>query len=410
MGLQVSEWMELAGLVGKPNVGKSTLFSALTEVDVPIANYPFTTKKPNRGVTYLRYSCVCRELGVQDSPKNSKCIDGVRLIPIQIIDCPGIVPGAHLGRGLGLQFLDEIRQASALIVIVDASGATDSEGNIVEVGSHDPVEDVTLVEREIDKWLLKILSRDWSRVVRAAETRQASLPEEIARQLSGLGIEKSQVEQALQNAKLDGSRPASWRQEEMELFATNLRKIAKTIIVGANKCDVAGASKGVQSLIRAGYEVVACSAEAERTLRLAASRGYIKYTPGDKSFTILDSSSLTPAQRAALDRLQGFMAKNGGTGVQQLIDKAYLEILRYIPVFPVEDPHKLTDREGNVLPDVYLLKSGSTPRDLAYKIHTDLGEGYLYAIDSRTKFKLPSDYKLRAGDVISIVSATKKGG
>jgi len=49
--------MELAGLVGKPNVGKSTLFSALTAIDVPIANYPFTTKKPNRGITYLRYSC-----------------------------------------------------------------------------------------------------------------------------------------------------------------------------------------------------------------------------------------------------------------------------------------------------------------------------------------------------------------
>jgi Predicted GTPase, probable translation factor len=399
--------MELAGLVGKPNVGKSTLFSALTAIDVPIANYPFTTKKPNRGITYLRYRCVCKELGVRDNPKNSRCIDGIRLIPIQIIDCPGIVPGAHQGRGLGLQFLDEIRQASALIVVADASGSTDDEGNLVEVGSHDPLMDVRLVEREIDKWLLKILAREWPRIARASEAKQASLSEEVARQLSGLGVERLHVEHAINASGLDSARPTSWRQEELELFVENLRKVAKPIIVAANKCDVPGSSEGVQRLRRAGYEVVPCSSEAERILRLASARGYIKYTPGDKTFEVVESTKLTPAQRAALDKLQEFMEKNNGTGVQELIDKTYLEVLGYIPVFPVEDYYKLTDREGNVLPDVYLLKSGSTPRDLANKIHTELGEGYLYAVDARTKLKLPSDYRLRAGDVISIVSATK---
>jgi len=63
--------MELAGIVGKANVGKSTLFSALTMVDVPAANFPFTTVRPNRGITYLRYECVCKELGVKDEPVNS---------------------------------------------------------------------------------------------------------------------------------------------------------------------------------------------------------------------------------------------------------------------------------------------------------------------------------------------------
>ncbi|MEM0444753.1 MAG: redox-regulated ATPase YchF [Nitrososphaerota archaeon] len=402
--------MELAGLVGKPNVGKSTLFSALTLVDVPIANYPFTTKKPNRGVTYLRFNCVCKSLGVKDNPKNSLCIDGVRLIPIQIIDCPGIVPQAHLGRGLGLQFLDEIRQASSLIVVADASGGTDIEGNLVEPGTQDPVEDVRLVERELSEWLLGIISKDWPRIARAAEAKQATLEDEVTRIFSGLGIEKIHVESAINRSELNPSHPTAWKQDELRRFVSELRSLAKPLIVAANKADMPTAQRGIKRLMDAGYDTIPCSAEAERTLRIAAERGYIRYRPGDKTFTMVDESRLTQMQRRALERIAAFMEKNQGTGVQNLIDKVYLEVLGYVPVFPVEDPTRLSDRNGNVLPDVYLLKPGSGPRELAYKIHTELGEGYLYAIDARTKLKLAADYVLKPGDVISIVSAAKRGG
>ncbi len=74
------------GIVGKPNAGKSTFFSAATLTMVPIANYPFTTIKPNHGISYLRTRCVHIELGVEDKPRNSRCIDGERFIPIDIID------------------------------------------------------------------------------------------------------------------------------------------------------------------------------------------------------------------------------------------------------------------------------------------------------------------------------------
>jgi ribosome-binding ATPase YchF (GTP1/OBG family) len=154
---------------------------------------------------------------------------------------------------------------------------------------------------------------------------------------------------------------------------------------------------------------VPCSAEAERVLRLAAEKSLIKYTPGDPDFTAYEEK-LTKQQMQALEKIRERVLKPwGGTGVQQAVNKAYLDRLGYIPVFPVEDPHTLTDHDGNVLPDVYLVKKGSTPRQLAYKIHTDLGEGYLFAVNAVTGLRLGEDYRLKSHDIISIVSAKKRG-
>src|SRR5271157_5635220 len=134
----------LVGVVGKPNVGKSTFFAAATLKDVPIADYPFTTIQANVGVAYLRTKCVCKEMGVTDKPRNSICVDGTRLIPVKLVDVAGLVEGASEGRGLGNQFLDEVRQADALIQVVDASGSTDSEGRKVPPGSNDPLKDIEM--------------------------------------------------------------------------------------------------------------------------------------------------------------------------------------------------------------------------------------------------------------------------
>ncbi|MCD6420794.1 MAG: redox-regulated ATPase YchF [Thaumarchaeota archaeon] len=402
--------MELAGIVGKPNVGKSTMFAAMTLAPVEIAGYPFTTIKPNRGITYLRIDCVCKELGVKDNPRNSRCIDGVRFIPVEIIDCPGIIRGAHAGRGLGLKFLDEIRQASALIVVADASGSTDADGNPVKPGTGDPVEDVRIVEEELDYWILGLLEEDWRRICRVVESKVSKLEEELARKLSGLRISEEDVRSVIQDLDLSSSKPSIWTREDLHRFIRRLRERSKPIIVAANKIDLPEAEDGVKRLRDAGYPVVPVSAETERILRLAAEKGLIKYLPGDGSFEIIDENKLTASQRKALKLIEEkVLEKWGSTGVQEVVNKAYFEELRYIPVYPVEDPEKLTDHDGNVLPDVYILPEGSTPRDLAYAIHTDLGKTFLYAIDARRKIRLGEDYKLKWGDIISIVAAGRRG-
>ncbi|MEM2782138.1 MAG: GTPase, partial [Nitrososphaerota archaeon] len=237
--------MELAGIVGKPNTGKSTLFSAMTLVPVQIANYPFTTTKPNVGITHLRIECVCKEFGVKDNPKNSLCINGVRFIPIQVIDCPGIVKDAHIGKGLGLQFLDDIRQASALIVVCDAAGATDIDGRPVEPGTHDPVEDVKIVEEELSFWIAGIIEKDWSRICRVVENKQSTLVEELSNKLSGLGIMPSHIEQTLQSLGLNPYVPSKFNRQDIFKLASELRALSKPIIVAANKIDIEGAEKGV---------------------------------------------------------------------------------------------------------------------------------------------------------------------
>jgi len=401
--------LELAGIVGKPNVGKSTFFAALTLVSVEIANYPFTTTKPNVGVTYLRTECVCKKLGVTDNPKNSRCIDGVRLIPIQIFDCPGIVAGAHAGKGLGLQFLDDIRQASALIAVCDASGGTDDDGREVEPSTHDPLRDVKLVEREIDIWVADIIRKDWPKISRAAEARQLDLRTELSRRLSGLGIREAHIHAVMDETSLDESKPSGWKEEQFIRLAGEMRRAAKPLIVAANKIDVPNATAGAKRLAEAGYDVVPCSAEAERSLRLAAEKGLIHYVPGDSDFSIVDEQKMTRQQMAALEQIRArVMLPFHGTGVQQAINMAYIEKLGYIPVFPVEDPDKLTDHDGNVLPDVYLVPRGSTPKDLAYKIHSDLGTGFLYAMDAKTGMRMSEDYKLRPHDVVSIVSVKRR--
>jgi len=397
----------LIGVIGKTNVGKSTFFTAATMVSANIANYPFTTIKPNIGVGYVRKKCVCREFNVKDNPQNSICIEGIRFIPVTLMDVAGLIPGAHKGRGLGNKFLDDLRKADVLLHIVDASGSTDAEGRPVPPGTYNPIEEVIQIQNEVDMWLFQILQKDWRKLVHKAES-EGKFEEILAERLSGLSITKTHVVEALRKSRLETAKPSSWRNEELLFFVKKLREIAKPTIIVANKADLSIAEDFIKELRKElkSQTIIPTSALAELVLRRAASKGVIKYLPGDPDFEILDYSKLTVRERKGLEYIkEKVLRKWGSTGVQESINKAILEKLDMITVYPIEDPVKLTDHKGNILPDVYLVKKGTTARELAYKIHTDLGRTFLYAIDARTKRRLGEDYVLKDNDVISIVAA-----
>ena len=396
----------LVGVVGKPNVGKSTFFAAATLKDVPIADYPFTTIHPNVGVAYLRTRCVCREMGVVDKPRNSLCIDGTRMIPVKLVDVAGLVEGASQGRGLGNQFLDEIRQADALIHVVDASGSTDVEGRKVPPGSHDPVGDIRMVEHEFDLWVFGLLKRDWDKVSRSLEQTGGKVLEHLANRLSGLSITFGEVEQAALRLHLRTEKPSAWSDDQLLHLVMELRRTSKPSLIAANKADLPTSARNIESLKQSGRVVVSCASEAELLLRRAAEHGLVRYLPGDKDFSVVEPEKLSPAQANALRMVEDrVMRVYAGTGVQEAINQAYLGLLNSVVVFPVEDEHKLSDKEGNVLPDAYVMRGGSTSLDLARTVHSDLAQGFLYAIDARNGKRLGADHMLADRDIVKIVSS-----
>jgi len=399
----------MVGIVGKPNTGKSTFFSAATLAPAEIASYPFTTIKPNRGVGYIRTPCVHREFNVKDNPQNSLCMNGIRLIPVELIDCAGLVPGAWQGRGLGNQFLDEVRKADALIHVVDASGGTDIEGRLVKVGSHDPLEDARFLETEITMWLAQIIKRDWAKTARTAESGATDLYALLEERLSGLAIKRAHIFEAVRKTGLNAEKPTFWSEDDLLRFLDTLRRIAKPMLLAANKIDLEPAEQNVERLKTSNYQVVPCCAEAELALRRAAEKEWIDYKPGDGNFNVLKPEALTETQNKALQTIrEKILIRFGSTGVQDAINAAYFKLLNMIVVYPVEDVEKLSDHKGNVLPDAYVVPYGTTARQLAYLIHTEIGEGFIYAVEAREKKRIGENYVLKDRDVISIVSAKKR--
>jgi len=402
-------YSRLLGVVGKPNTGKSTFFSAATLAAAEIANYPFTTIKPNRGVGYVRTPCVHEEFKVKDNPRNSMCLDGVRLVPVEIVDIAGIVPGAWEGRGLGNQFLDEIRRADALIHVVDASGGTDSEGRSCKPGEHDPLEDIKFLEREITMWMVTILKKDWSKIARTAEADKKGITTPLEDRLTGLGIRRQLVGEAIRSANLNIDKPTTWSDEDFYRFVDTLRRMSKPMLIVANKIDLPTAQANLERMKALDYMVIPCSAEAELALRRAAEKQLIDYKPGDRDYKITQPEKLSQGQIKALEAIrEKVLQKKGSTGIQDAMNIAYFKLLNMITVYPVEDLEHLSDHNGRVLPDAYLVPKGTTAHQFAYIIHTELGESFIYAIDARDKRRIGEDAVLKDRDVISIVSAKKR--
>ncbi|MFB6353121.1 MAG: redox-regulated ATPase YchF [Halobacteriales archaeon] len=385
-------------LAGKPNAGKSSFFTAATMADVDVADYPFTTIDPNRGVTHVRTECPCLEL--EERCGNERCHDGKRYVPVELLDVAGLVPGAAEGRGLGNQFLDALMDADAILNVLDAAGATDPEGEPVEVGTHDPGEEADFVEAEIDRWLAGVVERNWETVERRSRSPDFDLEAALTDVLSGLGASEPAVTACLRTLDYPDD-PGQWTEADRAALATALRERTKPLLLVANKVDIAP-DELVDRLRELDRPVVPATAEGELALRRAVEAGVVRYDPGDPDFDIVDDVS--EEQRAGLDRIRAVMAEYGGTGVQAAVDTAVFDLLEHLVVFPVENETRWTDGQGNVLPDAMLLPQGSTPRDLAYAVHSDIGEGYLHAVDARAGRRIGEDHELEDGDVVKVVS------
>ena len=398
------------GLIGKTNTGKTTFFNSATLSSEEISSYPFTTKSPVSGISHAITLCVHPEFNIQDNPNNSKCIDGWRYIPIELIDLPGLIKDAWKGKGLGNQFLSIAAQSDALLHVIDSSGGIDSSGQIAEIGTGDPISDFADIEEELVMWYHKILEGNREKISKLVRTGYDVL-DAITDLYRGIGVSKTHVKETLLVTGLGDKDFDSFDMVDSKKFALHLRKISKPTLIVANKIDVEGADKNFARL-RERYNdsiVIPVSGDSEFSLRRAEQKGLIKYSPGSEQFDIIKSDELNKKQIRALDFIKkDIMGEYMRTGVQFAINVAVFKLLKMNSIYPVADEKHLSDKKGHVLPDLILLKDGATINDLAKEIHSDLTKGLLYGKDLRYNLRLPVDYQLRDRDVVSLVNAVKK--
>jgi ribosome-binding ATPase YchF (GTP1/OBG family) len=393
------------GLVGKPSVGKSTFFNAATMDSIEEGDYPFTTIEPNVGEGYVRVDCPAPEFDEDCDPNTGFCLKGPRYVPVKLVDVAGLIPGAHKGKGLGNKFLADLNEADVLIHIVDFSGQTDPEGEPTE--DHDPREDIDFLEDELDMWYLDILEKGIERHQNKRHDDSRHIAEDLAEQMSAFNTDKNQIKSIILNEGLS-TDPEDWDDSDRRRLARAIRKATKPLIIAANKMDLPEAQENYHEITQednyTDLTIVPCSAHAEKALKNAADKGILHYRPGEDSFDIM--AEISGEQREGLEKIQSYMEEHGGTGVQQSLETALFDELGLIGLFPTREG--LADKEGNILPDCFLVPEGTTAEEFAYHIHTDLGEGFLHAIDVRDDRQIGADHELQHRDIVQIVSTEQQ--
>ncbi len=388
----------LIGIVGKPNCGKSTFFKAMTLSDIEIGNYPFVTIKPNHGMGYVKIKDVAKDFGKIANPREGFVLGDHRFVPVELLDVAGLVPGAHEGKGMGNQFLDDLNQADALIHVIDVSGGTNENGESVESLSYNPSEDIRFLEFELDMWYLRIIKKGWEKFARSLAGGK-EIHKSVAKQLSGLGVNEDMVKDSIKGFDKDVTK---WDDGVLGKLATSLRELSKPIIIAANKIDVEGSEKNLERLQKEfpNYSIIGCSSDSELALKEAAKKGLIDYIPGNNNFNFKEG--LSDKQTVALEFIRdNVLRKNSGSGLQKVLNTVVFDVLRYIAIHP-GGVSKLEDSKGNVIPDCFLMPKGSTAIDFAFRLHTDIGKGFIKAIDVKTKKVIGREHVLKNLDIVEI--------
>ncbi|MCL4346226.1 MAG: YchF-related putative GTPase [Candidatus Thermoplasmatota archaeon] len=376
------------GIAGKPNAGKSTLFSSLTETVVAIGDYPFTTVETNKGVAYMKEKCPHTEIGKECSPRRGRCINGTRYIPVEVMDVPGLIEGASQGKGMGNQFMDSLREASAIINLISPVS-----GDKKIMSTEEITREAEEVEREIFLWFSARFGNDWERFSKKVSHLSIPNEEKILQKASFFGISLKDVRRILSITKMNDN-VSIWGDDEIMEFTRSVLTIIRPIKRVVNKGDLLDNTEEIR---KKGFHVI--SADYELSLFRAFRSGIIRDMD-----SIEASEKASPKQREALEKIRTAYYSGRIERVSDLMESIVKKDLQKIVVYPVYDENKWTDKEGNVLPDAFLMDQGDTAEDLAFRVHTDIGNGFIRAVNGRTKMILGRSYILKDNDVIRIVA------
>ena len=364
-------------LVGKPSSGKSTTLNALTDANAKVGAFPFTTIDPNKATGYLEVECACSRFGKQKlcKPNYGYCRNGKRGVPVMLLDVAGLVPNAHLGRGLGNKFLGDLTEADCLIHIVDASGTTDAEGKATR--GYDPINDIEWLQDEIFRWILGNLMERWGSVVRRHVATKSTALETLRAQLGGYSANRQLIARAL--GLLPGLPPLQdWDNATVEKVVRAFMETKFPTVLALNKMDHPDADKNVSKIILKypKQKAVLTSSITEVLLRKLANQNYIQYDLGTEFVDTIEDlgpeSGLKPMDEKLKNRIENIrdlvLYRFGSTGVVQLLQAA-ADVLELVPVFPVRNMNNFTGGSGdNVFRDCVLVKRGTPVINVARKI------------------------------------------